>query len=351
MKKIRVFSVPWHQAHQTELLKFDFIDWNYVINHTRKFDKRVRPIPESLKWVPYYEKGKYDLAILHVDQQCLIEHLGKSKLFKELLAQVDDIPIIVVNHGTPVYPEMFMQYCVLDGYEPTEKDAIIWAREKMKKLLSTNKNIKAIVVNSHEAKNQWGLADVNDIEGNLIFGKTIIHGLDKEEWFDNKKEPRVATFISAAGIGDKYYGRNLFSETRDVLSDRYGIGSIWIDQDAKFNSFDEYRDFMSRTLVYFNPTLGSPMPRTRTEAMFSGCCIVTTRHQDADSFIKNGENGFICLDNPLDAAEKIAWCINNYKEAIAIGEKGRETALKIFSSERFGQDWKALIEKVLNTKI
>lgn len=338
-KKIRVFSVPWHQAHQTELLKIDWIDWTYCINHIRKFDKRTRPIPANLKWAPYYEKGKYDLAILHVDQQCLISNLGKAKLFRQLVGQITDIPIIVLNHGTPVYPEMFMQMCVADGYPATEDGALKWAKDKMRELLQGIPNVKAMVVNSKEAAEQWG------------WGEPIIHGMDKEEWFDNIKEPRVATFISAAGIGDKYYGRILFQETRDVLKAKYGMEIIWIAQDAMFNSFDDYRDFMSRTLVYFNPTLGSPMPRTRTEAMFSGCCLITTRHQDADKFIEDGVNGFICKDNPEDAAEKIAWAMEHYKEAVAIGQKGKETALKIFSADRFRNDWKNLVEKVLNLKI
>jgi len=321
------------------LLKIPFIEWHYLINHTRKWDKRARPEPENIIWEPYYEEGKYDLAILHVDQQCLIPHLGKSKLFNQLFAQIDDIPIIVVNHGTPVYPEMFMQLCVLDGYEANEESSMKWASEKMKEILQAKKNLVSMVVNSHEAVKQWG------------WGEPIIHGLDENDWTDGIKEPRVATFISMVGIGEKYYGRQLFQETRALLSEKYGISVVWIGQDANFISFDEYRDFLSKTLVYFNPTLGSPMPRTRTEAMFSGCCVITTRHQDADSFIKDGVNGFVCKDNPEDAAKKIAWCIEHYKETIEIGKKGRQTALEIFSGERFRQDWKELIERVLKTKL
>jgi hypothetical protein len=339
MEKIKVFSVPWHQAHQSELLKIDWIDWTYCINHIRKFDARTRPIPKHLKWVPYYEPGKYDLAILHVDQQCLIPSLGKAQLFRQLASQITDIPIIVINHGTPVYPEMFMQMCVADGYPANEDSAIKWARDKMFHLMKEYPNIVATVVNSHQAKEQWG------------GGEAIIHGLDKEEWLDKTKDPRVATFISAAGIGDKYYGRILFQETRDILKSKYGMEIIWIAQDAMFNSFEDYKEFMSHTLIYFNPTLASPMPRTRTEAMFSGSCLVTTRHQDVESFIEDGVNGYICKDNPEDAADKIAYAMEHYKETVAIGQRGKETAMKIFSAERFRNDWKNLVEKVLNKKI
>jgi len=336
MKKIRIFSLPWHLSHQAELLKLPF-EWTYLINHTRKWDERVRLMPEHLKWVPYYEDSKYDLAILHVDQQCLLPRLGKSILFREVFSIVKrKIPIIVINHGTPVYPELFIQMAEQDGYGNKEENGEAWARDKMKELLQ---GVDAVVVNSYEAQKQWG------------FGQTIIHGLDKEEWFDLRKEPRVVTFISPAGIGQKYYGRRLFNETREILKEEYGIESIWISEDFKPGNWNEYREFLGKSLVYFNPTIGLPMPRTRTEAMFSGCCIVTTRHQDADIFIKDGENGFICKDNPEDAAKKIAWCIEHYKESVEIGQKGKQTAYELFSGERFRSDWISLIEKTLKTKI
>lgn len=284
-------------------------------------------MPECLKWIPYYEKGKYDLAILHIDQQCLLDDLGKSVLFKEIRKQINDIPIIVINHGTPTYPERFN-----DLAKGTDKDGIEWAKKEMKKLLE---GVSEMVVNSHQAKEEWG------------WGKTIIHGLDENEWWDLPKDPRVVTFISGGGIGTKYYGRLFFNETRNVLLEKYGIHLLWIGEDKLCTDWNDYRDFLGRSLVYFNPTFGSPMPRTRTEAMMSGACIITTKYHDADKFIQDGVNGFLCKNNPEHAAEKIAWAINNYRETIKIGQKGKQTALKEFSGERFRKEWMDLINKTL----
>jgi len=335
-KKINVFSVPWHVAHQYELLKLPF-NWHYLIQHTRKWDNRNRPMPKDLKWVPYFEEGKYDLAILHVDQQCLLESLGKSKLFKHLIGVLKGkLPIIVINHGTPIYPELFNQMAAdEEGLDPTDENGIAWGKKKMKELL---KDVDAVVVNSHKAQEQWG-----------DYTQAIIHGLDKDEWWDLRKEPRTATCISPAGIGDKYYNRGLFRETREILRDKYGIEIVWISQDFIGGSWDEYREFLGKTLIYFNPTYGSPMPRTRTEAMFSGCCVITTKYQDADTFIEDGVNGIICKNNPLDAAKKIADMTFNYPKAIEIGQKGKETAQKLFSGERFREDWIKLVNKVLKS--
>jgi len=202
----------------------------------------------------------------------------------------------------------------------------------MKELL---KGVNAVVVNSHQAQEMWEL------------GQAITHGLDPDDWWDLPKEPRVVTFISPAGMGDKYYGRELFISTLNVLQEKYGIQLVWIGKDKVCKNWDDYRDFIGRSLVYFNPTFGSPMPRSRTEAMMSGSCIVTTRHHDADKFIENGVNGWIVKDNPNDCAEKIANMIFNYKDAIRIGQNGRNTAIEIFNGKRFRQEWTELINKVL----
>ena len=78
------------------------------------------------------------------------------------------------------------------------------------------------------------------------------------------------------------------------------------------------------------------MPRSRTESMLSGCCILTSKYQDADKFIEHGVNGFILPDNPLSYVETISQLINyNYKETLEIGERGRQTALKYFNLDRY----------------
>ena len=289
-------------------------------------------MPKHLNWVTHYEKGKYDLAILHVDQQCLLSDLGKSVLFKEVRKQITDIPIIVVNHGTPTYPERFNQCAKEAGMGESEQAGIEWARKEMKKLLE---GIDAMVVNSYQAAEEWG------------WGIPIIHGLDPDEWWDSPKEPRIVTFISPGGMGNKYYGRLLFGETRNILREKYGMELVWIGEEKQCKNWDDYRDFLGRSLIYFNPTFGSPMPRTRTESLMSGCCVVTTKYHDADKFIKDGVNGFLIKNNPEDAAKRLAWCMEHYKECIEIGKRGRKTAIEKFHISRFKNEWMELINKVL----
>jgi glycosyltransferase involved in cell wall biosynthesis len=274
--------------------------------------------------VTHFEKGRYDYAILNIDQQCGNSNLNKSVLTKQMKAVVKEdqnCKIIFINHGTPVYPEYYKDGNRANKYvSPTLRDEIMGiVGEEM------------MVVNSYEAKENWGR------------GEVIIHGMGADEWYmSDVKEPRVATFVSQQGIGDKYYNRSFLVSVMEELEKRHGIQLQWINTPRCFNARDiqDYKNFLSKTLVYFNPTFASPMPRSRTEAMFAGCCIVTTKQHGADGFIKNGYNGVIVPhDNPDVTANVIAKLIKNYSEAKEMGKNARKTAEEIFNRERYTNDW------------
>lgn len=240
--------------------------------------------------------------------------------------------------------------------------------EGMEKMVGRNK----MVVNSHEARKQWG------------WGKVIWHGLEPKEWFDLPKEPRSASFISTGGL-DYYYGRDFLNSTMARLREDFGFKHYWIshagswtiyDSDLiwKKSGWDAYRDFLGRSMIFFNPTTESPMPRSRTEAMLSGCCVLTTASQDADKFINfdvrdfwtasegakefidtidkyidtKGINGIIVPQNPLAIGAIINYLLYNKPQtAIKIGQEGKKTALKLFSKERFDKQWTELLHKTI----
>ena len=281
-------------------------------------------MPENMKMIPHYEKGEYDLAILHLDQQCLDPIISKGLLYKEANNTIKDIPKIVINHMTPFDDK-------LDTPEVIRRT---------KELVGDN----VMIVNSYEAANQWG------------FGWPIIHGLYPDEWWDLPKEPRAITVLSPAGM-ERAYRRIFVNILSRKLKELYDIKFVWVGVDMKnFDSFDAYRNYIGRSLIFVNATWQSPRPRARTEAMMSGACIVTTRYHDAESFIENGVNGFLLgnqrvdnpntIDNPELAAKLINELLNDrYEEAIAIGQKGKETAKKLFNTEKFKDQWTNLIHR------
>ncbi len=312
-KDLRVFGIPWHTAHQYELAKL-FKSYDFLINYYREWGTSSRPRPENSKDVMIFNPNDYDLAILHVDQQCIDPKNNKGKLFREAKALTEGMKRVIINHMTPFDDKL-------------EFDDVV---NGMRELVGDI----PMVVNSRQAATQWG------------WGTPIIHGLDVSDWWDLPKEPRVVTSLSTGGMA-KAYRRELLHVTMEILKED-DIELVWIQSTHKCKSWDEYREYLGRSLIYFNPTWQSPMPRSRTEAMLSGCCIVSTRHHDWENYIENGVNGFIIPDNPQSAARIIKELLTTrVKEAREIGERGRQTAIKEFSQERWAADW----EKFLTTEV
>lgn len=326
MDKIRIFDVPWHIGHQYEMLKFPWARFSWLFQHRREYSDSPRgDITNLFDWVIDYEEGKYDVAILHLDQQCIedgILAVGKGSVYRHMNSVIKDIPKIVIMHGTPYYPEV---------EQFKDPQAII---DKVNELVGDN----YLIVNSHRALQQWGWQDNPK-------AKTIIHGMDQSEWWDLPKEPRVVTMISPGGL-PAYYDRTFLDYVREGLADK-DIFHCHITVDYNAKNWDEYRNFLGRSLIYFNPTRESPMPRSRTEAMLSGACVITTPHQDADRFIKDGENGFLVRRNPEEVVALIESLINDPDRAIKIGQKGKQTALELFSWDRYQNEWKNLIDWVI----
>ena len=308
----------------------DDADFFMAHNSSKKWYKELRPLPENAYYVPYYEPGKYDLAIFDVDQQCVNPLLGKSKLFAEMNALVKDIPVIVINHGCPVYPE-YLKVGPDETFEYAEKKC----KRDMRQLVGD----RFMVVNSHKAasEDEWG------------WGYPIIHGMNPDDWRDEIKEPRVFTALSPAGC-DLYYNREIMNEAAQLLEEKHKITLWW----AKINvqtesSFDAYRDFLGRSLVYLDVSYRTPMNRARTEAMLSGCCVVQVEGaHDLNRFVENGKNMVIVKNDPVKIADKVADLIeNNYQEAIKIGQAGKKTAIEKFNYKRYRQDWLDVIAKHL----
>lgn len=338
-KRLRIFETPWHSAHNHDLCMAlePYADFDMLVNYTRRWDEKNRDIPPNVSWVTHFEKGKYDFAILHLDQQCSNINLNKTMLtlhMKQAIKEIEpDLQIVYINHGTPVYPELFP-----DGTKDNN-----FISEQLKKEILEIVGDDLMIVNSHQSVSDWGK------------GTAIIHGLSADEWIDNPdKEPRSCTFVSQAGIGDRYYNRSFLISVMDYLREKHGIAHQWINTPNCFNAkgIKDYKEFIGKSLVYFNPTYASPMPRSRTEAMLSGCCVVTTPSHDADQFILDGVNGFLVPHDSVEyTGELIARLIGNYKLAKEIGHNGKQTAKEIFTRERYQKDWLNFIEKELKVTL
>lgn len=338
---IKIFGVVNHVGNQYEMLKLakrGNVKFCYLENNVRRWSKyssRPEPTtwlsPEQFEWVTHYEPGKYDLAILHVDQQHTDPRIGKGQLYRQLNEVIKDIPKLVINHGTPMWDDFYTEDLVINGGIVHSPRGTIQL-DGMKRLIGDN----FMVVNSYEAVNRWG------------WGYPLIHGLDKEEWFDLPKEPRIVLALSPGGL-DKYYNRELITAIKGEVKERTGMDIVHIQVNIKFDedNWTQYRQFIGSSLINISPYKDSPMPRSRTEAMLSGACVLSSKHQNADEFIEHGKDGFILPDNPLSYAEAIYHLLNGgYREAIKIGQMGKIKAQRLFSSERYLDDLEFVINEV-----
>lgn len=332
-KKLRVFGVMNHVGNQYEMLKLAEkynVEFTYLENNVRKWSRySARPIPDHLKWATHYEAGKYDVAILHVDQQHVNPDIGKGQLYTQMNEVIQDIPKIVINHGTPMYDEMYDEEMVINGgiIHDAKGDRQI---PGMKQKIGDN----FMVVNSYESVDRWG------------WGYPLIHGMQADEWYDLPKEPRVTISLSPGGL-DKYYNRQLLTAIKGELKDRLGLEVWHITVSYEAKDWQDYREILGSSLIYINPTLDSPMPRSRTEAMLSGCCVLTSKHHGAEDFIEHGVDGFIVPDNPLSYVKAVDTLINGcYKDAIRIGQHGKAKAQKVFNLDRYLDDLWSIIKGV-----
>ena len=312
--------------------------YHMLRNLYRSWGESHRPFPENARWVTDYDSD-YDFMLAHIDQQSIYnvesgDRISKGRLFTEAVAAFRKYnpskPIIVINHMTPFH----------DKYDSPE---VISRIKKMTEGCH-------MVVNSYQAKEQWG------------WGTPIIHGLDPEEWYDLPKEPRVTIVLTPAGM-DKAYRRIFLSHVLRYLSE-YKVPYEWIGQTIKsFPSFEEYRDFIGRSSVFFMPTWQSPRPRARTEAMLSGCCVVTTPYHtwkaqdDKTSFFTDAKDGFLTskfqfkdpriIDNPEETAKLLRRLVLEEPDvAYKVGQEGKKLAQRLFNKEIFAEQWENLLQKI-----
>lgn len=337
MRKIRIFGCVNHLSHNYELVKLAKhypIEITYLENNIRRWSRwSHQPMPDYLNWTTYYEPGKYDVAILHVDQQYVDPNIGKARLYRSLNKIITDIPKIVINHGTPMY-DPYDEDMVINGGTTFNSKGKPVRLEGMKELIGDN----FMVVNSYESVNRWG------------WGYPIIHGIDPDEWEYMPKEPRVAISLSPGGL-DKYYNRSLITAIKAEVSETVGHNITHFNVNFLPKDGYDYKLFFASSLLHIYPFKDSPMPRSRTEAMMTGSVVLSSKYHNANEFIQTGKNGFIVPDNPILYADTISQLLNyNYRECVDIGRNARNTAIKYFNAKDFRSDWWELLNYIIEGK-
>jgi glycosyltransferase involved in cell wall biosynthesis len=132
-----------------------------------------------------------------------------------------------------------------------------------------------------------------------------------------------------------------------MLREEHNIRHCHITVDWVSKDLDQYKKFLGSSLIYFNPTLESPMPRSRTEAFLSGCAVVTLDNHNVGDYFKDGESVVFAKNNPRDCVEKIKDLFYDYEKAVKIGKAGQEIARREFAGDKFRAQWEDKIVRTL----
>lgn len=343
-RPLRVLTYRWHVPHQYELFKLG-AEFTLVTDlgegSCRWWDLGQRPLPANARFARWREidPQQFDLAILHFDEHvpdspvkdtAVGSHWGRTFRF---LREHLTLPCVAVCHGTPQAADA-----------PAGAAGESGNRQALAALLGDT----PVVVNSHQAQSEWMFRQ----------SRVIWQGFDPKE-FPQRPTPgegprRILTLPrDAYALRPAYHGANLLEGVARALPAvrfeqlRVPEPNLLLRGNNYARAkFSHYIATLHGFDIYFNPTLHSPMPRTRGEAMMCGLATVNARSHDVDRFIRNGINGFHG-DSVAELADHIGFLLAHPGLAWKIGQASRETAIAAFHIDRFLADWRRLIRDML----
>lgn len=344
--RLRVLTYRWHSPHQYELYRlghqFDLVrDAGTAI--CRDWDWAKRPLPGNAKLVSIsnINPRDYDLAILHFDENVFYpercnniipEDWGNA--FKRFL-DLEGPPRIAVCHGTVQFVGQYDSTYIEPDLGQTYKDA-------RKELVHALRDCM-VICNSHQSQNEWRFER----------SRVIWHGFSPTDFPPGKNDGGVLVMPERAMTSRPHYNglsvyrnvqQHLGSDARiNVLAvpDPDGVALMRDNQWAR-RKYHNYVRALASYGVYFNPTIRSPMPRTRGEAMMAGLVSVSFTSHDVDQFIENGVNGFHSRD-PAELADHIKFLTRSESARLAMRERSLKTARDLFNQDRYLSAWAKVI--------
>ena len=347
-RKLKILTYRWHVPHQYELYKLPYeftLATGLGTKTTSHWSFDRRPLPENADMVPIEDINTrdYDLAILHFDENVLspentngvIAH-DWGRTFRWFQEKVD-LPKVAICHGTPQFHGQYdINYCGEDFMEPIEDE-----RLRMVNFLGDI----LVITNSHQAQSEWQFRR----------SKVIWHGFDPTEFPPAMYEKGILSPRGRLVTSRPHYrGYFLYHEVIEKLPHEFRPSGLFVPDPDFFyteaayaaGKFREYVNAVRRFSVYFNPTLRSPMPRARGEAMMCGLVTVSANNHDVDRFIENGVNGYRSNDAD-ELRDFLIFLMKNPDKAKKIGVAGRRTAIDIFNHDRYLRAWEDTMSEVL----
>jgi len=296
-----------HERYETELARtgHNF----YSLKLGKEWNKKYSPVPDNYKIVTMLENSiEFDLILTHTsDAQRLSVAYELSRQF--------DLPIIRHTHTLP------------------------HDNEELRFHHMNQVHFNTFI--SEYSMRAWGYD--NDEASNADF---INHGIDTEFWKPTGEErtPHCLSVVNYWADRDWACGWTLWNETKrdlpvKVLGDNPGLSL------PAPNSRVLVREY-SKSLVFLNTSLNSPVPMSLIEAMACGCAIVSTDNCMIPEFVKSGLNGYLAND-PEALYTFAKRLIDDPEQARIMGQAARQTIEQHYNINLFRNKWNQTFERVL----
>lgn len=348
-KPLRVLTHRWHCPHQYELYRSGH-DFTLVTGAGTalcdSWDWEKRPMPANAHFVSQdrVNQRDYDLAILHFDENVLRPDRCHGKVPLDWGATLGwflrevQLPTLGICHGTPQFAGQYDASYKRPDLGKVDDDA-------RRALVTMLKNI-FVVCNSHQAKHEWRFAR----------STVVWHGFSPHDYPEGERRGGVLTMPAAALENRPHYnGMFVVRRVQELLGDNVPMEALRVaDPPASYARYEHewaeskfrlYTRAVGSFSVYVNPTLRSPMPRSRGEAMMLGLVSVSMRNHDVDLFIRNGINGFFA-DSPEELADQLAFLHRNPCARAKMSAASRRTAVDLFNQDRYLAEWSRIFSQL-----
>jgi glycosyltransferase involved in cell wall biosynthesis len=223
-------------------------------------------------------------------------------------SSIVDIPKITILHGVPVI----------------SKDQ---RAEFVARLRELNLD-RYVVAESQRAAAKWGC------------GSAIPPGFKSTDWPLLPKMARVLLAPIPPHPKNAMDERRIRLKIKASLA-RLDIIACQLGDDYIAPSRSEYRDFISRSLLYIDPSPRSASLRGCLEAMCGGCYLLGRRFDEQLSALS--QSLLMLPDSADDIALLVEDLVSRPSQAIAIGQAARVRTLDVFSWTEFSQRWNAFL--------
>lgn len=304
-----ILTFPTHERYETELCKTGHNFYSFHMNNSKKWNSEQTLIPSN-----YYILPEGDIcSYIKYDFILSQSKFGQYQIAKEIQKSIN-IPLISLEHTVPTPQTMSAEHI-----------------NSMRHMVGDLN----IFISNYSAK-EW------NIRSNNI--RVINHAIDTKLFDDLNMERSDSVLTVANDFVNRDYCLNYSGWKRvtnglniKLIGDTKGLSE-------PAESIDHLVEAYNTCGVYFNSTTLSTVPTSLLEAMSCGCPVVSTATCMIPEIIQNGINGFISNDEN-ELRSKIEYLLYNKDVAKDMGQKARETILKMFPEQEFLNKWNLVFDE------